>query len=358
MSDIFAQADPHLLQWLCNSLGRELKTPADLEGITALKGEAFRWGTPICPDWLALSPGDWSLIGSLANLEYLAFPNIPDVGMRYSHTVPGPTKFCWSEIRSFSFLLRCQKLKYLDLSQTGFYESWYLENLTQLEHLVLPPAEIADFSFLERCRGLVTLDVSRTNFRDCAVLTRLPALKTVLLPQRKNLLHFEAVDALQAEVRTQEPEPEKAGPVPYYLSKRKIPRGENGFYGQIIKADGCRYCGTAITGALVQKLTGEIRAGKIHTITVSADTDLEGILFTADIKDGWAALALQDFEADVCYLPAGPEQGEEPAPPKLGGQSPISRSQAVNDLALAADCVQTYIKSGKLSSRIRWVREA
>lgn len=357
MGGILTGTDPHLLQWICDTLGRELKIPADLEEITGLEARTFRWETPTCPGWLALVPGDWSLIGEMPNLERLEFPSIPEVGMRYSQTVPGPTKFCWSGIRSYSFLLKCRQLKYLDLSQTGFYESWYLENLSQLEYLILPPAEISDFSFLDGCGRLEFLDVSRTNFRDCALLTRLPALKSVLLPPKKDLLHYEAVNGLTADVRTREPEPEKPRPTPYYLSKRKIPRGENGFYAQIIAVDGRRYQGSAITGELVQKLMRAMRAGKIHTLTASGDTDLEGVLFTADIRDGWAALALQDFEGDACYLPCGSEQGEEPAPPGLGGQSPVPKSRAVHDLALAADCVQYYIKSGKLSSKVKWVRE-
>lgn len=357
MNAFYAKADPHLLQWVCDTLGRELETPADLEQVTKLEAAAFRWGTPPCPGWLTPAPGDWSLLGKMPNLEHLEFPNIPDVGMRHSWAAPGPTEFCWAGIRSYSFLLNCRQLKYLDLSQTNFYESWYLENLSRLERLILPPAELSDFSFLARFARLEFLDVSRTNFRDCTLLARLPALKSVLLPPQKDLLHYEAVDRLAAEVRTREPEPERPGPAPYYLSKRKILRGENGLYAQIIVVDGHRYQGTAITRELTQRLAGEIKAGKIRTLTVSADPDLEGVLFTADIKDGWAALALQDFGRDVCYLPCAPELGEEPAPPRLGGQSPVPKSQAVGDLALAAGCVQAYIKSGKLSSKVTWVRE-
>lgn len=357
MHEMLLQADPHLLQWLRDTLGQELEEPDDLEKITQLRAENFHWETSPCPGWVTPAPGDWSLIGSLANLEYLAFPNIPDVGMRYSHTVPGPTKFCWSEIRSFSFLLRCQKLKYLDLSQTGFYESWYLENLTQLEQLILPPAEFSDFSFLECCRPLTALDVSRTNFQDCRILARLPALKSALLPPKKNLRHYEAVEAITADVQTREPEPEPPGPPPCCLSRRKNPRGENGLYGQIIRADGRRYCGTAITRELVQRLAKDVKEERIHSLTVSADPDLEGVLFTAELRDGWAVLALQDFEEDVCYLPSIPEQGEETAPPRLGGQSPVPKSQAVNDLTLAAECIQCYIRSGKLSSKVKWARE-
>lgn len=357
MNKVLAQTDPHLLQWICDTLGRKPETLADLEQITRLEAENFRWGTPLCPDWLALVPGDWSLIGKIPNLERLEFPNIPYVGMRHSQAVPGPTKFCWAGIKSYSFLLKCQRLNYLDLSQTSFYESWYLENLSQLQCLILPPAEIFDFSFLDRLSRLELLDVSRTNFCDCTLLARLPALKSVFLPAKKSLLHYEAVDTLAVDVRTWEPEAEKPESVPYYLSKRKISRGENGFYAQIIKADGRKYRGSAITGELVQKLIDDIKRGKVHAVTVSADEDLARILLTADIKEGWVVLALQDFEADVCYLPCGSGQGEELAPPRLGGQSPVPKSRAVGDLTVAADCLRYYIRTGKLPAKLAWERE-
>lgn len=357
MDEVCMKVDPNLLQWIAGALGRDVESPDELERITALEAESFRWGAPRCPGWLALSPSDWSLIGALPNLEKLEFPNIPDIGMRYSFARRGPTEFCWSEIESYSFLLKCRQLKHLDLSQTNFYESWYLENLGTLEYLALPPSELPDFSFLQQLKNLTTLDVSRTNFRDCALLACLPKLESVILPSIQNLIHCEMLDTLTTAVKTREPEPQKVGPLPYYLSKRKVRRGENEVYAQIIVADNHRYQGIAITKEVIQKLVNDIAAGKIHTVTVSADKDLESVLFTAEIKSGCAILALQDFEEDICYLPYSPGQEEEPAPPRLGGQSPIPKSRAVEDLKLAADCVRHYIKSGKLSSKIMWERD-
>lgn len=350
-------ADPILLQWITGALGQKLEVPADLDCIISLEAESFQWGNPQIPSWLKLVPGDWSLIGALPNLKKLEFPNIPDIGMRHSFSQSGPTRFYWSGIGSFSFLLKCRKLNYLDLSQTNFYESWYLENLSDLEYLALPSAELPDFSFFDRCGKLEVLDISRTNFHDCTLLARLPALKQVSLPLWGDLIHHEVLDRLTADVKIRVPEPERVRPTPYYLSKRKIRRGENGFYAQAVAADGRRYCGTAITEELVQKLIRDMKAGNLHNLTVSADTDMEGILFTAEIKDGWTALALQDFEEDVCYLPHSSGEGDEPAPPRLGGQSPVPKSHAVRSLTLAAYCVEYYIRSGKLSSKLTWERE-
>lgn len=86
--------DPELLQWLCNTCGKHIEAPADLEQITELKAEDFSSGTPVFPDWLRPVYGDWRMIGSLPRLEKLEFPHV-----------------C---IDNFSFLLRCRRLKYLD----------------------------------------------------------------------------------------------------------------------------------------------------------------------------------------------------------------------------------------------------
>ncbi len=39
--------DPELLQWLCNTCGKHIEAPADLEQITELKAEFFKWSTGV-----------------------------------------------------------------------------------------------------------------------------------------------------------------------------------------------------------------------------------------------------------------------------------------------------------------------
>ena len=48
MREMLLQADPHLLQWLRDTLGRELEEPDDLEKITQLRAE---------PDWRSVQAG-------------------------------------------------------------------------------------------------------------------------------------------------------------------------------------------------------------------------------------------------------------------------------------------------------------
>lgn len=339
--DVCAEArpvDPSALQWFCNTLGHNITSPEDLEHITELKAQDFSPKSPLFPKWLCPVPGDWSIVGNLSKLEKLEFPHV-----------------C---IENFSFLLKCKQLKYLDLGETNFYEGAYLEFLENLKVLVLPPAEITDFSFLKKCKHLTTLDVSRTNFTDCSLLLELSELEVVILPPKKNLLHYGIIDSITANIHTAEPETEDDVPPALYLSKKKLPLGENGFYAQIVIVDGRVYREKQITKELLQELVKNIRAGKTNNLTISADTDMESIIFTAAMKDGWAALVLQDFDYDIYYQPYNEKYSNatEYAPPKIGGQSPIPKSEAIDDLRIAADCVRHYIRFGKLFLKVKWIQ--
>lgn len=178
--------DPGLFQWLCNTCGKNIKAPTDLESITELEATNFSKGTPIFPNWLCPAYGDWRAIGNLSRLEKLEFPHV-----------------C---IDNFSFLLRCKQLKYLDLSKTNFYEGEHLELLENLKTLLLPPAEITDFSFLKKCRHLEFLDVSKTNFTDCSLLLGLPKLERVILPSKKDLVHYDVIENIVSDIHIVEPE--------------------------------------------------------------------------------------------------------------------------------------------------------
>ena len=107
----------------------------------------------------------------------------------------------------------------------------------------------------------------------------------------------------------------------------------------------------------MQSIAHRIRSAEIKHLTISSDADMESILFTADIKEGWAALALQDFTHDVYYVPDNPKCHSltKPAPPRIGGQSPITQSEALDDLQTAAVCVRHFIQFGKLYPEIRWI---
>lgn len=330
--------DPNLFQWLCNTWGQNIKVPSDFECITVLEAKNFSNGTPAFPDWLCPVYGDWRVIGNLPKLEKLEFPHV-----------------C---IDNFSFLLKCKQIEYLDLSETNFYEGEYLEFLENLKTLILPAAEITSFSFLKKCTHLAFLDVSKTNFADCSLLLEMSELKTAILPSKKNLVHYDTIENIAANILTDEPKAERNIPPALYLSKKKLPTGGNGFYAQVIVVDGTAYREEQISKEMVQDLVKLIKAGKVKSLTISADMDMESVIFTANIKDGWGALALQDFEYDVYYLPDNEKyhNSTELAPPKIGGQSPVTMSEALDDLRIVSECVRHYIKYGKLSSKVKWVQ--
>lgn len=286
--------DPNLFQWLCNAWGQNIKAPADFEHITVLEAASFSNGTPALPDWLRPVYGDWRIIGNLPKLEKLEFPHI------------------------------C----------------------------------IENFSFLLKCKHLAFLDVSKTNFADCSLLLEIPELETAILPSQKNLVHYDAIENIAASILTDEPKTEKNIPPALYLSKKKLPTGENGFYAQVVVVDGTVYREEQISKEIVQDLVKLIKASKVKSLTISADVDMESVIFTANIKDGWGALALQDFEYDVYYLPDNEKyhNSTELAPPKIGGQSPVTMSEALDDLRIVSECVRHYIKYGKLSSKVKWVQ--
>lgn len=327
--------DPNLFQWLCNAWGQNIKVPSDFEYITVLEAKNFSSGTPALPDWLRPVYGDWRIIGNLPKLEKLEFPHV-----------------C---IDNFSFLLKCKQIEYLDLSETNFYEGEYLEFLENLKTLILPAAEITSFSFLKKCTHLAFLDVSKTNFADCSLLLEMSELETVILPSKKNLVHYDTIENIAVSILTDEPKAERNIPPRIVPPKKEIANRGNGFYAQIVVVDGTAYREEQISKEMVQDLVKLIKAGKVNSLTVSVDVDMESVIFTANIKDGWGALALQDFEYDVYYLPKNEKYHDstELAPPKIGGQSPVTMSEALDDLRIVSECVRHYIKYGKLSSKVK-----
>lgn len=78
-----------------------------------------------------------------------------------------------------------------------------------------------------------------------------------------------------------------------------------------------------------------------------------------DIANGWAALMfhLCDEKGEAsCFCPINEayDSVEEDAPVETGGQSPVPKRFALNDLALAAECAVFYVKTGKLYPGIAW----
>lgn len=56
------------------------------------------------------------------------------------------------------------------------------------------------------------------------------------------------------------------------------------------------------------------------------------------------------------YQPVNPVYGtsKEDAPVNIGGQTPVLKRNALNDLNLAAECVLYFAKTGELYSELKW----
>ena len=76
------------------------------------------------PNWIELEDGDFSIIGEMKNLHTLIMKSEPEV---------------YYNVKDFSFLKKCVKLKKLDLTGTNFTDCGLLVNLSVLKYVCLPP---------------------------------------------------------------------------------------------------------------------------------------------------------------------------------------------------------------------------
>lgn len=248
-------------------------------------------------------------------------------------------------------------------SRTGSWE--LLGEMTGLQVLEFPPRTppglVDDFSFLPRLKNLYRLHLQATGFTDCSLLSGLTQLKSLYLPARKKLIHTEVLDTLSCKITTDDPfyrdddfpeysvipAGEASAPAPELFAARYLEYGRDHFAGE------------EITGGVLEKLSALIRAGKIGSAFLSLDENGEEDFFTVDIKDGWAALLFNSWDENgdaVCFQPINEkyQSVEEDAPVEIGGQSPVPKRFALDDLALAAECVVYFARTGKLCPKVPW----
>lgn len=303
-------ASPYLLRWIDLSIApKSLTVPYDLKKVKRLEGRKFpgfvnggkKNKSSLIEDFLTSGKKDWSLLGEMTNLQVLEFPSR------------------------------------------------------------MPSGLIGDFSFLPKLTSLQRLDLKSTGFTDCSLLSGLNQLKYLILPARKKLLHGEVLDALSCSVSTDEPFYQE-DTFPSY--KILLPQEcdmpvSGGFairyldYGRVNCTNG------EITQAVVDKLIKKVRKGDVNSLCLSLDESGEEDFFTMDLENGWAAPMFnvwgEDGEA-ICFQPINDKYNsvEEDAPVEIGGQSPVPKRFALDDLNLAAECVAYFAKTGKLYPGISW----
>lgn len=340
-------ADPSLLFWLENSLGRELQSPADLAAIKSLPlplyvPEAY----PHYPEWLTPEPGNWSLLQDLPNLQSLFLPEL--------------------KLPDFSFLARCSNLRQLGLCRANLADGRLLAGLKHLTMLELPAAEFGDFSFLQHMPQLEILDLSYTDFRDCRILAGLPNLRLVHLPAERQLLNLAVLEELPMQVKTYArrsrgrdiPPFDLIAPDEKWLAEHETLDIAPPYKVLYITVNGSERVAPEIDARYLQKLLNQVSEGDLGCVVASPEYWGEEDFMELDAADGWATLAWEDWDNDCWYTIYNPAEAGNlaDAPPEIGGQSPVPKMHAVQDLHLAADCLAYFIKTGGLYPGAYWAR--
>lgn len=122
---------------------------------------------------------------------------------------------------------------------------------------------------------------------------------------------------------------------------------------------GTSYVDGAITQEVLDKLLQRVRRGSVSSFLLSLDQYGEEDFFHADIENGWAALNFNTWDEEGeshMQVPVNPDfsDSEEEAPVSIGGQTPVLKRNALNDLNLAAECVLHFAKTGELYPHIQW----
>ena len=117
------------------------------------------------------------------------------------------------------------------------------------------------------------------------------------------------------------------------------------------------YVDGAITPQVLRQLEQGIRQGRLSMVTLSQDEYPEERFLEIDIQDGWAVLSYQAENGDwySSYNPAY-AGSRDYAPAEVGGQSPVTKDLALDNLNLAAEAALWFAKTGGLWPGIDWAK--
>lgn len=264
-------------------------------------------------------------------------------------------------------------------SRTGNWE--LLGEMTALQVLDFPKRApkgiIDDFSFLPKLTSLRQLSLAYTGFSDCSLLAGLTSLKRLYLPARSKLIHTEVLDTLSCEIKTNEPF-WKERSVPRYdvLPVREVPEAPDTIAirdleyvrksppGSAYPLTRLEFTGAQITRKVLDELLQLVRDGQMSSVSMEREGADDAEFFTVDIEGDWSApvlynawdevdgrLTFQPFEAK--YFLA---KDEEDAPVSIGGQTPIPKWFALDDLERTVQCVDWFARTGQLYPGIHWAR--
>lgn len=294
---------------------------------------------------LALTPKRLTDISQLRRIKRLADKDFPVPHSEYTRQKLAPIQdFLTSRTGDWAMLGEMTNLQVLDFPKRT------------------PPGLIDDFSFLPKLVNLQQLHLTYTSFTDCALLSGLTQLKYLYLPARKQLVHTEALDALTCEIRTGDSAYQDDTFPAYRVlpAQAKPASASEGFAAHLLAYGDREFVNDAITDEVLEELFALIWGGKVDSVFLSLDENGEEDFLTVDIKDGWAAVSFNTWvdNVAVCFLPINEQYDsvEEDAPVEIGGQSPVPKRFALENLALAAECAVYYAKTGERSPAVSWAQ--
>lgn len=121
------------------------------------------------------------------------------------------------------------------------------------------------------------------------------------------------------------------------------------------------YIDGGITQTVLDKMVRMIRGGTVREVYLSMSEygggDDEDFL-NMDLAHGWAVPAFnywdEEGEAHMLLPVNGKYSGGESAPVEIGGQTPVLKRNALDDLDLAAECVLHFARTGTLYPGLEW----
>ncbi len=107
--------------------------------------------------------------------------------------------------------------------------------------------------------------------------------------------------------------------------------------------------------ALTEELRTAIQKGTADNVWLSFEPWGEDCALNADFENGWAALLYSSASecAASLYRPDRPD-GAEDAPVNIGGQTPVPKMCALEDMGQAAEAVCYFLENGRFHPDMQW----
>lgn len=309
---------------------------------------------------LAMTPKHLTCLYDLKRIKRLADKDFPVPHSDYTEKKLAPIQdFLTSRTGDWDLLGEMSALQVLDFPKRA------------------PRGIIDDFSFLPRLTNLQQLDLTYTGFSDCSLLAGLTNLKRLCLPARKTLIHTEALAGLTCRIKTNEPF-WKDRPLPRYdvTPTREVPEPPDAIAIRVLEyvrqsppgaahpLTRLEFAGAQITRRVLDELFELARAGQVSSVYMEREGADGAEFFSVDLEDGWSAPVLcnawDEGDGRLTFQPFNAKyllsKDEDDAPVQIGGQTPIPKWFALDDVELTVRCADWFARTGQLYPGIHWAR--